>query len=441
MDFETKFPQRPEGHEYYAELCSLAGSGALTGWEQAEFNAHLAQCNECQTVLREYRVLAKSGMALLASDHAIETNPAPPDFSLENARKRTLNRIERQKAMRHRSPIAVQPQPLLARVFPRFQVPLRMAADVVLAAVIFVSAYHLGEVRVRRTVQDLPQPSVSVQVQRGDGSAGSADQPALLETQLAAQKNEVRRLEEELKRQLALVQQSKASQEKLQHEAQEQSSTVAALSSDKSVLASERDALTRKLEETQSALTVAQQHLESLEQEHDRQLLRNASLQARVSELSIALDEGHQKLQNQESFLASDRDIRELMGARDLYIADVFDIDSDGKTQKTFGRVFYTGGKSLIFYAFDLDKQPGVRAASTFQAWGRHGLGDKRPQNMGIFYLDNAANRRWVLRFDDPKTLAEIDAVFVTLEPKGGRQKPTGKQLMFASLRTPPNHP
>jgi len=48
------------------------------------------------------------------------------------------------------------------------------------------------------------------------------------------------------------------------------------------------------------------------------------------------------------------------MGARKLYIADVFDVDSGSRTKKPFGRVFYTQGKSLIFYAFDLDRQPSV---------------------------------------------------------------------------------
>ena len=59
------------------------------------------------------------------------------------------------------------------------------------------------------------------------------------------------------------------------------------------------------------------------------------------------------------------------MGARKLYIADVFDVDSGSRTRKPFGRVFYTQNKSLIFYAFDLDHEPGVKNASTFQVWGQ----------------------------------------------------------------------
>ena len=32
--------------------------------------------------------------------------------------------------------------------------------------------------------------------------------------------------------------------------------------------------------------------------------------------------------------------------------------------------------------------------------------------------------RRWVLKFDNPKVIEQIDAVFVTVEPKGGSDNP-----------------
>jgi hypothetical protein len=38
-------------------------------------------------------------------------------------------------------------------------------------------------------------------------------------------------------------------------------------------------------------------------------------------------------------------------------------------------------------------------------------------------------------------SLEDIDAVFVTVEPHGGSQHPSGKQLLFAYLRVSPNHP
>ncbi len=58
-----------------------------------------------------------------------------------------------------------------------------------------------------------------------------------------------------------------------------------------------------------------------------------------------------------------------------------------------------------------------------------------------MMYLDSSSNRRWVLRFDDPKTIAKIDAVFVTVESKSGSKRPSGKPLLFAYLKVAPNHP
>jgi anti-sigma-K factor RskA len=46
-----------------------------------------------------------------------------------------------------------------------------------------------------------------------------------------------------------------------------------------------------------------------------------------------------------------------------------------------------------------------------------------------------------VLKFKDAKTIAKIDAVFVTVEPDGGSAKPTTKPLLFTYLRLDPNHP
>jgi len=53
---------------------------------------------------------------------------------------------------------------------------------------------------------------------------------------------------------------------------------------------------------------------------------------------------------------------------------------------------FYTQGKSLIFYAFDLDRQGGVVNANTFQVWGQKetAQGEQAlPLNLGILYMDN----------------------------------------------------
>ena len=112
------------------------------------------------------------------------------------------------------------------------------------------------------------------------------------------------------------------------------------------------------------------------------------------------------------------------MGARNLHVVDVGDVDTKGKEQQAFGRVFYTEGKSLIFYAFDLGNR--TTAKRSFQVWGARVPAQGRAKSLGILYVDDQKQNRWVLKFDDPDVLAEIDSVFVTIEPPGGSAKPTG---------------
>jgi myosin heavy subunit len=209
-------------------------------------------------------------------------------------------------------------------------------------------------------------------------------------------------------------------------------------------LSRQRDTLNTQLQDANQSYQNVRTELTSLQADRERGLIRTTSLEARIQELTAINRDQERRLKDSEQYLASDRDIRELMGARKLYIADVFDVDSGSRTKKPFGRVFYTQGKSLIFYAFDLDRQPGVVNANTFQVWGQKetAQGEQAlPMNLGILYMDNETNRRWVMRFDDPKQLAEIDAVFVTVEPRGGSHKPTSKPFLYALLRNEVNHP
>jgi anti-sigma-K factor RskA len=79
--------------------------------------------------------------------------------------------------------------------------------------------------------------------------------------------------------------------------------------------------------------------------------------------------------------------------------------------------------------------------SATFQAWGRRGPDREQAVNLGVFYQDNVNQKRWVLKSNNPETLAQVDAVFVTVEPSGGSSHPSGKPLLFAYLRIEPNLP
>ncbi|MGD1079658.1 MAG: hypothetical protein ABR881_15150 [Candidatus Sulfotelmatobacter sp.] len=161
-----------------------------------------------------------------------------------------------------------------------------------------------------------------------------------------------------------------------------------------------------------------------------------------LRELRKKVDDQTEALGQQQEFTAKAGDVRELVVARNLHIIDVHDRDGDGKNQRAFGRIFYTEGKSLIFYAYDLADPRKVDAKVSFYVWGEH-LGAEKPvRSLGIFHNDDVSDGRWVLTFDDPHILAQINSVFVTVESsKKSVKEPRGRRILFAFLGDKPNHP
>jgi hypothetical protein len=87
-----------------------------------------------------------------------------------------------------------------------------------------------------------------------------------------------------------------------------------------------------------------------------------------------------------------------------------------------------------MFIAFDLNGRDTAKRNASYQVWGKRGSAQSTARSLGLFQIDDQKQNRWVLKFEDPQILAKIDSVFVTVEPPGGSTKPTGSQLLFASL-------
>ena len=60
-----------------------------------------------------------------------------------------------------------------------------------------------------------------------------------------------------------------------------------------------------------------------------------------------------------------------------------------GRTSKSSGRIFYTEGKSLIFYAYDLDDKPVVDAKYSYQAWGERLGQPASVKSLSVLYVDD----------------------------------------------------
>jgi len=426
-----------EEHEKYKELCALAASGSLAPLELSELRVHLEHCESCQEAFAQYRILTTEGIPTLAEGYLTRPERVIWDDSAVREKLWTSVHGHRQSLLEQESPATARSQqdkPPKKRV--RALAGMAIAAGLLLA--VASGAYHLGA-RTRQPVI-IVQTSTALdeQYQKLSEQKRAADESlAAQEKRLAQLLAESAEKEQALARLRASLRALEARSNELMAESSQSEAQLKELSQ-------QRDDLNAKLEAMSLAYGSNQAELTSLRSERDKTSLRTAFLESKIEDLTAKNRDQDRRLKDAEQYLTSDRDIRELMGARKLYIADVFDVDGSSRTQKPFGRVFYTQGKSLIFYAFDLDRQPGVVNASTFQVWGQRETPQGEPatpMNLGILYMDNETNRRWVMRFDDPKQLTEIDAVFVTVEPRGGSHKPTSKPFLYALLRNQANHP
>jgi hypothetical protein len=437
-------------HEEFLELCAAATAGELSSDEQAKLVAHLAICLECRRAMREYEAAAGSGVATLAEELAPK-GPEDTDssWSVERAERAFFKRLENNQGEASgtdRNGAADQIKTGQRFTYRPSQIRWRevwmpFAAAVLLALALGITAYRTGVKRGTDVARTTPVPTKMLDGSLEEQASDAAHERAQLIAKLAQDAKAIDDLKSQLLEQVKVVNSLKTAggSRALSTPTVEQSGQVG------------REASVRRDEELASAqakLQELQKTIDAMTAQREEVTTRAGALEAKVGELTRlvrdrehALDQKEEEVAKQQELLEHDRDIRELMGARDLYIAEVHDVSRTGQTDKTYGRVFYTKGKSLIFYAYDLDAEPGLRNASSFQAWGRKGPDKQQALNLGIFYEDNVSKKRWVLKADDPKTLQDIDAVFVTVEPNGGSHHPSGKQLLFAYLRVSPNHP
>src|SRR5580658_2295028 len=439
-----------DSHEKYRELCAASTAGELSGEEARTLEEHLAVCASCRQAKHKFEMTVQRAVPALADDLASHTGGSDTSWSVEKAEAAFFKRL---KADQNSNPLAdnapgkLETEPTGRRLayrsseIPWAELWMPFAACVLLAIALGIVAYRSGLKRGTGTTQEKTVPAQwsagTLEEQISDFGHERAELLAKLavdDKAVVEMKRDMVAQGAELSRLRALNSAAIASTKSGQQSGESGSSDISRLNAE--------------LIAAQDNLQELQAKTEALSRQREDAAKRAATLEAKVSELTQlardreqALDQQQAQVAKQQELLDHDRDIRELMGARDLYIAEVHDVGGTGETDKTYGRVFYTKGKSLIFYAYDLDAQPGVRDASSFQAWGRRGPDKQQALSLGVFYEDNANKKRWVLKFDDPKALATIDAVFVTAEPTGGSHHPSGKQLLFAYLRVNPNHP
>ncbi|MGA7521296.1 MAG: hypothetical protein WBW84_02375 [Acidobacteriaceae bacterium] len=436
-----------ESHDVFLELCALSTTDALSAEERERLSRHLASCAECRETLAQYQALIAAGVPAASLDGSSEVRlDSDPEWSLEEAEARLLAQLENEdKPAGADSPVPVPVSSFDGLGASESAAPrvdtlwghlwLQAVAALFLVVALGYTAYRMGMERGARTQQ------LAVKTSLPAGSFHSQATPAVGDKELARAEAAVRdaraqlaALDSRLRRQTAEIADIEAQNS---HDQTDLGSAAATQAS----LQQSRDDLARQLAAARSNLDQARQQLGDVSAENSRDTLEVSALRQQIDDLNNSLAERDQNLTRAQALLDHDRDIRDLMGSRNLYIAEVYDVAKNGQTKKPFGRVFYTKGRSLIFYAYDLDQQPGIRDSSTFQAWGSRGPDRSDAVSLGIFYQDKVANKCWVLKAENPKALSGIDAVFVTVEPRGGSNHPSGEPLLYAYLHIEPNHP
>jgi hypothetical protein len=428
-------------HDEFLELCALSTSGELTAEEQERLAKHLDECAGCRKAIQQFEAVVDRAVPALSPHlyHDLDASPTPSADAV--AQTRLFGRLSREKYATNgagsgssdRTLTPVQATSGFRKSIERLESYLPYAAGIILILA-------LGMVLLRKDDKHVADnvPSPESQQAAGPGQTnlppdhGNSDEAN--RQHLAERDKIISELRSQIQRQSTELASLRARERDLQNDVQ-----VTEAEKNRSV--AERDALAQKVNAAETSLLRLQKDLEVAVQSRAGDTLRSSTLEGKLAEASTLLGDRDRTIGQLQSLLDHDRDIRELMGARDLYIAEVYDVARSGEMQKPCGRVFLTKGKSLIFYAYDLDQAPGLKNGSTFQAWGSLGPDREQALNLGVFYEDNVAKRRWIVRSDDTKTLQQIQAVFVTIEPKGGSNKPSGKPFLFAYLRANPNHP
>jgi hypothetical protein len=458
----------PGGHERFREMCSMAAVGQLGGPQMCELNEHVATCESCREFLESVAQASVQFLPVLAEDRISTADVMPP----AGMRSRFLSRLARERLeglgdrlqvvgkgegnYREEESLAEAQELVFQRVVPsniggtenvtegtgnreqkgqsaegkqRWLVWGVVAATA--CAVIGLSGFYLGKkVPTRSSASvaiNVPAPAATVvegAMPPNENVTTLERDKNNLETQLMdlrTKLTDAKADQDSLRKELSAADDKLASFQRSQAASQDSVKEVQESKSQVALLASETERLRQRLAESDTKLALQKRTTEEISQKLQ---VTEANLQEELSNKDAKSQMG------------------ELVAARNLHIVDVYDADPTGKRQRAFGRVFYTEGKSLVFYAYDLEGAGQMKANVVFHVWGGKSGVKEVTHSLGILHKDDEGEGRWKMSFDDPGVLAQINSVFVTAEASNKHyDEPHGKKVLFAYFGSQPNHP
>ncbi len=429
---------RPHGlnHARFEEWCARAVLGDLSPDQLTDLELHIAKCASCRTRLED---AAQSGLELMPALWE-KRKPAVSVMPPEGMRARFLQRLKQGdvppetlstlELELHLGPAAQRENQAGKLRSHSAKWALRLAAAVLLSIGLLASGYYVGvksdQQKSATTAHVAVLPTDDQASRSGVASPPPQDNAELLLRTVLADLNRERSLAATDRR--ALEERLVASDAKLMSLERDQSKNL------QDNQAAERE-LHTQIEASRAETEVLRRKLA----ERDSIL---ESLQHRTIDLQTELESARHGLQAQDDQRLAKGQLSDLVTARNLHIVDVYDADGRGRRRSSFGRVFYVEGKSLLFYAYDLQDTRTVQADVVFHVWGGRAGTKEVTHSLGILRNEDAHQGVWTMTFDDPSVLAQINSVFVTAESAGRKDlAPHGKKVLYAYLGNPPNHP
>ena len=402
-------------HFHFEELAALEAGGFLSNEELMELREHTRDCAECRKAGEEFTGLVRSGLP--------QTLSSVREF-MDLAKTMPDNDIRARFLQRARSEgIVFSPGVEASTQHPRRRVGFVLAAATVLATAILAVAFY-GPYRHPASLESLLAQQQVVQLKQ-ENAALTASVSRLNES-LATGQREIQNLRAQLGNAAATAENLRRNSEEARGEAERSSSRTAQL-----------------LDESRNQEKLLAEAKDEAARVNQLRLNDEASLveeEVRIAELSDKLRVASATLDMERQLAAAGKDVRELMASRQLHVIDVHDTDPNGNMNKAFGRVFLTEGKSLTFYAFDLNEDRVLNAKRTFQVWAVPEASKNSSRSLGILRVDAKAQGRWVLKVENPELVKQINSIFVTLEPAAGGKQPSGQKMLYAYLGEA-NHP
>jgi hypothetical protein len=411
-------------HEEFRELSALAAIGQVTSTEYEELSVHMKKCPDCREAYAEYaRILRQELPQADSTRFRKNKNSVHPATDLE-LRERFLARTRAYGA--HFSSEVDRPAggAHATKSIPWMQFAFATAAVLVIGAglTLWMTIYQ-RRVPVSGNLAALISEKQALRNELNK----TTDQLAALSGQVSELSTKEAQLAGALKEKDVRLADARR--------------TIDRLGAQLGSMVEQNSTLVASREHYQSMAAALKSRIQVLEVTNANSVAAMAELQEQIRAVKLALGQESQKVLMQQQLSSVSSDVRQLMGARNLHIIDVHDVNGAGKSAKSFGRVFYAEGQSLVFYAFDFPSGKLAPAKYHFNAWGQQEGQAQSVRNLGTFSIDDREQRRWVLKVSDASLLKGMDSVFVTAETVGDANQPRGKRVLYAYLSGRPNHP